>query len=189
MNTETKIIEERIRALLNKKDRITVAIDGRCASGKTTLASALQQIFDCNVIHADSFFLRPAQRTPERYAVPGENIDHERLLSEVLVPLLEGEEFYYSPFNCKTQSLDKKIHVSPSKVTVIEGSYCCHPSLIDFYDLKIFLDVDRETQMKRILQRNQYNAEMFFKKWIPLEELYINSLTNKNLFDFYIRIK
>ena len=186
MNTKAKIVSEYIRDLSNKKERITVAIDGRCAAGKTTLAAGLQKIFDCNVIHADSFFLRPEQRTPERYSTPGENIDHERLLSEVLIPLSNGEEFYYSPFNCKTQTLDEKIYVSPSKVTVIEGSYCCHPSLIDFYDLKIFLDIDKETQKQRILLRNQDNAEMFFKKWIPLEELYINTLVVKKVFDLYI---
>ena len=182
---KTKIITERIRDLLNKKDRLTVAIDGRCAAGKTTLAKNLQEIFDCNVIHADSFFLRPEQRTAERYATPGGNIDRERLLSEVLVPLSRGEEFYYSPFNCQTQTLDGKIYVPKSKITVIEGSYCCHPSLVDFYDLKIFLDVDKETQKQRILHRNKENSEAFFEKWIPLEELYINTL-DKSTFDLYI---
>ncbi len=186
MNEQTKKIAERIRELSRQKERVTVAIDGRCAAGKTTLASELQDMLGGSVIHADSFFLRPEQRTPERYATPGENIDHERLLSEVLIPLSSGSPVEYSPFNCKTRTLDKPIRLPMSKITVIEGSYCCHPSLIDFYDLKIFLNIDSQAQKERILLRNKENSEMFFKKWIPLEELYIKSLADKKIFDIII---
>ena len=41
------------------KPRILVAIDGRCGSGKTTLAAALQEMLQCPVVHMDDFFLRP----------------------------------------------------------------------------------------------------------------------------------
>ena len=186
MKAKATAVAEHIRELLNQKENITVAIDGRCAAGKTTLAAELQKTLNCNVIHADSFFLRPEQRTPERYATPGENIDHERLLAEVLIPLSRGDAFCYSPFNCKTQSLDEKICVPKKAVTVIEGSYCCHPSLADLYDLKVFLDVDEKTQKERILSRNPDNFEMFFKKWIPLEELYISTFSGRKVFDLYI---
>jgi hypothetical protein len=41
----------------------------------------------------------------------------------------------------------------------------------------VFLAVDSETQMERILQRNgPEKAEEFRRKWIPLEELYFSSL-------------
>lgn len=33
---------------------------------------------------ADDFFLRPEQRTPERLAEPGGNLDRERMKSEVI---------------------------------------------------------------------------------------------------------
>ena len=65
---------------------LIAAIDGRCASGKTTAAELLQKQFGWTVVHADDFFLRPEQRTPERYAEPGGNLDRERLREEVLLP-------------------------------------------------------------------------------------------------------
>ena len=43
---------------------LVVAIDGRCASGKSTLAAKLQQGLHCPVFSLDDFFLRPQQRTP-----------------------------------------------------------------------------------------------------------------------------
>ena len=62
------LIRQRIDELLSRQGRVLVAIDGKCASGKTTLAARLAECYDCNVFHMDDFFLRPEQRTEERYA-------------------------------------------------------------------------------------------------------------------------
>jgi len=41
---------------------VIVAIDGRCASGKTTLCSFIEQKTGYTVLHLDHFFLQPHQR-------------------------------------------------------------------------------------------------------------------------------
>lgn len=161
-----------IDAALSRGKNIVIAIDGRCGSGKTTLASQLQAHYGCPVIPMDGFFLRRSQRTAQRLATPGENVDHERFLEEVLQPLKKGETFSYRPFDCTEMSLGTAITVSPGKLTVVEGSYSCHRSLWDHYDLRIFLTVDPSEQMRRITARNGAYAEVFRKKWIPLEEAY-----------------
>ena len=81
-------VRERIRTLLaGEKPRIIAAIDGRCGSGKTTLAAWLMEQFDGNLFHMDDFYLRSEQRTPERLAETGGNVDYERFRKEVAVPL------------------------------------------------------------------------------------------------------
>lgn len=162
-----------IEAALEIKEHVIIAIDGRCASGKTTLAAELAQKLDCNVFHMDDFFLRPEQRSEERLNKAGENVDHERFLSEVLIPLSKGESFSYRPFDCKTQSLLSPVAVESKRIAVIEGSYACHSSLFDYYDLRVFSDVDAEEQIRRITERNgKEGAERFASLWIPLEEKY-----------------
>ena len=152
-----------------------IAIDGRCASGKTTLSNQLKPKLDCNVIHLDDFFLRPHQRTEERLNTPGGNIDYERFLKEVLNPLKTNQPFSYRPYDCKSNSLGNEISVLPKDYTIIEGSYACHTKFIDFFDYKIFMDIDPEEQLKRIKERNGKIAlKMFSEKWIPLEEKYFN---------------
>ena len=168
-------ISERIEALLKEKEFIIIAIDGRCSAGKTTLTGLLEQKYSCNVIHADSFFLRPEQRTEERYSEPGGNIDYERLTKEVLEPLKAHEQFSYRPFSCQTQNLAEPVTVYPLDITVVEGAYSCHPDLSEDYDLRVFLNIDAETQKIRVRERNPQNAEMFFEKWIPLEEKYLEA--------------
>lgn len=177
-----KIISNKI---ISASTPLIVAIDGRCASGKTTLAKEIKNIIGQSentgskscliVIHMDDFFLRPEQRTHDRLQIPGENIDHERFLNEVLIPLKEKQSFFYRPFSCRTQSFDEPVFVQGGQSVLIEGSYSCHPNLRGYYDMRIFLSTDKKTQTERITARNGAASEMFFNKWIPLEELYFSS--------------
>ena len=169
-----KSVETKIHQLQKEKERVLVAIDGRCASGKTTLASMLQKRLACEVIHMDSFFLRPKQRTAERYQMPGGNVDYERLQEEVLVPLKTGQPFSYRPFVCSTQELGEPVWVGEHKVLVLEGSYSCHPLLFQEADFHIFLTVEKEEQLVRLEQRDASKLKAFQEKWIPLEEAYFS---------------
>ena len=175
-----------IDALLGQKPAVTVAIDGRCGSGKTTLAAQLQAHYDCTVIPMDHFFLRRSQRTAARLEMPGENVDHERFLEEVLLPLGRGESFSYRPFDCSRMELAAPVTVTPGALTVIEGSYSCHPELWKHYDLRFFLTVDPEEQMRRITARNGAYAKVFQEKWIPLEERYFTAFDLENRCDFVL---
>jgi len=166
------VVLRHIGGILKQKDRVLVAIDGKCTSGKTTLAAQLKSACDCNVFHMDEFFLRPEQRTPERYAEAGGNVDYERFLKEVLQPLLGGKPFSYRPFDCKTFTLTEPVPVSPKRISIIEGSYSMHPYFGTPYDLKILLTVSPEVQRQRIQERPAFLHERFFSQWIPMENQY-----------------
>lgn len=174
-NEEKELLVQKILEIKNKKGSVSVGIDGRCASGKTTLAEELHMRLGGTLIHMDDFFLRPEQRTPERYAEPGGNVDRERFLTEVLQPLKEKKDFKYRPFDCQTMKLSDPVFVKSNDLVIVEGSYCLHPALRDFYDLKVFLDIDEKTQMKRIEKRNPDKIQDFRDKWIPYEEKYFNA--------------
>ena len=187
-NDRLKEIISAIQAVLTEKGRATVAIDGRCAAGKTTLAARIARELDCNVFHMDDFFLRPEQRSEERLKKPGENVDHERFLSEVLEPVSRGEGCVYRPFSCKTQSLSEPIKVEFKSVSVVEGSYSCHEKLSPYYDLRVFLDVDPEEQLRRIEERGGREKLQDFKRiWIPLEEAYFEAYSIADRCRIYIK--
>lgn len=153
-----------------------LAIDGRCAAGKTSLAALLIGLCDCNVIHMDHFFLRPEQRTMERLQQADGNVDYERFLTEVLIPLYEEQTFSYRPWDCHKQEMGEPILITPKSLTIVEGSYSCHPALKSHYDLSVFLNVDTTEQIRRIRQRNGVNGlQMFQERWIPIEEHYFRS--------------
>ena len=163
----------RIDALRNSGGASVVAIEGGSASGKSTLGEILREVYDCNLFHTDDFFLRPEQRTPQRLAEIGGNIDRERFCDEVADRLLRNEKVVYRPFNCSLQALGEEISVEPKPLSIVEGVYSMHPAFSRYYDLAVFLEIDAEYQKKRILARNSPTfAKRFFEEWIPLEERY-----------------
>lgn len=166
------------------KRHLLIAVDGRCAAGKTTLAAHLQRAYECNVIHMDHFFLRPEQRTARRLSEPGGNVDYVRFLNEVLFPLKRGEPFSYRPYDCDKQELAEAVRIEPRHINIIEGSYCCHPELFEYYDLRVFLTVSETEQLRRIRNRNSETVAAVFKeKWIPMEERYFSAYLIKERCD------
>lgn len=174
---------------LSKKGRVILAIEGGSASGKTTLSRQLQDSYGCTVFHMDDFFLRPSQRTPKRLAEPGGNVDRERFLEEVLLPLSQNLPVHYRPFDCATFTLQPEITLLPTKLTIIEGAYSMHPALSGYYDFSVFLDIPAPLQAKRIEKRNSpEKASRFFSTWIPMENLYFKELQVRERCDMIIPI-
>lgn len=166
-----------IHRQLQAKEPVIVAIDGRCGSGKTTLAARLQDELSGAVFHMDDFFLRPEQRTDESLSQPGGNVDHERFLAEVLLPLRQSEgAFSYRPYLCAQQALGAAIHTAAGRLNIVEGSYSCHPLLWEHYDLRVFLTIEPDEQLRRIEKRSgSEKAKQFRDRWIPLEERYFEA--------------
>lgn len=168
---------------------VTLAIEGGSASGKSTLGELLAHLYGCTVLHMDDFFLRPDQRTPERLAEIGGNVDRERFAAEVLSPLARREVIVYHPFDCATMTLASPVAVEPTPLTVIEGAYSMHPDLASAYDMSVFLAISPEHQAARIRHRNTPNmAERFFAEWIPMEARYFEGMQVKERCDVVIEV-
>ncbi len=173
------------RSLAGTEKAVAVAIDGMAASGKTTLAAALAEKYGAPVVHMDDFFLRPEQRTPERYAQPGGNIDWERFLSEVCPYLATGEGFSYFRFDCHRMCLAQRIVIPPHPLIIVEGTYSLHPKFLSFYTIKVMLTISQEWQAERIQRRNGKDGyRIFAEKWIPLENRYFSEFHAEMSADF-----
>ena len=165
-----------IDRLMSEKPFARIAIDGRCASGKSTLGALLQRVYGANLLHMDDYFLPFERKTPERLAEPGGNVDYERFYAEIASRPADSE-IVFRPFDCSVQALGDPVPVAPKPLTVVEGSYALHPALRGSYDLKVFLDIDAERQSARILKRNGPDMHArFVSEWIPLENAYFDGL-------------
>ena len=179
----------KIDGLLEENNSVTVSIDGDSAAGKTTLAARLKDVYDCNVIHMDHFFLQPAQRTPERLQEIGGNLDYERFLADVVSPLKEGREVVYQPFNCQHGALEAPIHLKTNPLTIIEGVYSQHPRFGPS-DLNVFLSLPKAEQLSRIKSRNgEKMLKRFINEWIPMEKAYFQKFSIPQYADFVVKRK
>ena len=174
-------IEDKINLILQKlkeinKDIVVIALDGKSASGKTTLADKMGKLMGAGVIHMDDFFLPSHLRTKERLGAPGGNVHYERFKEEILPNLKSGKDFFYHRFDCSKMQLGDKRLVQGSHCYIVEGAYSCHPIFRDYMDIRIFSRIDSKTQLERIRKRNGKEAlNNFIEKWIPLEERYFQA--------------
>lgn len=178
-----------VEKLIAKKDgeQILIAIDGKCASGKSTLGFYLKEKFDANLIHMDDFFLQKHQRTPERLAEVGGNVDYERFMKEVLEPLCKAQKIEYGIFDCGTLTIKERREIEPKQITIIEGSYSQHSYFGNPYDLRIFAEIDGESQLENIRVRNgEQKLKDFVERWIPKEEAYFMAFSVKEKSDIVI---
>lgn len=153
-----------------KKDHITIAIDGMCASGKSELANILSNVFDLEIVHMDDFYLPKKLRKEDWFEAIAGNMNLEYFKRHVL-----GDKLDYQKFDCQTQSYFDHIIKDKPKILLIEGTYSLHPQLIDYYDLKIFLKCSKDKQILRLLQR-EIDIENFTKIWIKKETDYFEQL-------------
>jgi len=173
--------------LKRAKSGAIASIDGMCASGKTTLARRLGDVLNAPVYHMDDFFLPPAKRTRERLSEPGGNVDYERFRTDVLNPLLSKKPFSFRPFDCSQMDFASPVFCESADLSIVEGSYACHPTLVDGYDFKIFMSVDPSLQIERIRARNgDKMLKRFENEWIPMENRYFEAFDIRNKADYAI---
>ena len=174
--SENDALEEaaaRVNALLQTRARVLIAIDGGCCAGKTTFAARLGERLHANVFHMDDYFLPPRMRTPDRLAIPGGNVDTERFLREVLLPLTRGELVRARRYDCQEDALLPPVEYPPRGVAIVEGAYSLRPDLAPYYDVRLFCRVDAAAQEERVFLRNgPALARVFRERWIPMENAY-----------------
>lgn len=166
---------ERISKLNQKIDAYIIALDGRAASGKTTMAEQLSLILNAGIVHMDDFFLPAPLRTKNRLTEPGGNVHYERFAQEVLPKITQTKAFSYRRFDCSKLDFVDTQKVCSSKWRIVEGAYSCHPFFGEYTDIKAFCDVEPEEQLRRIKLRNGTDkAKIYATQWIPLEERYLD---------------
>lgn len=180
-----EIFLKELNKKLLQKSKIVLAIDGECASLKTTVAQALQEMYGAGVIHCDDFFLPPELRTLERFEEPGGNIDYIRMKKDVIDKLKGLGAIEYRPFDCHSMKFADPVSVPDAKLMIVEGAYAMHPHFGKYYALSLFLYADKVERLRRIDARGQ-DVEMFINRWIPLENRYFEAYEIKEQADYKV---
>ncbi len=175
---------EQIRKLLDEKQRVCVAIDGRCGAGKSTLADRLAAKYGGAVIRMDHFYLPLSLRGKDRI-----NVHYERFEEEVVTGLKSGRPFSYRIFDCRSMDYGEEVLIGAVPLIIVEGAYSMLPRWEVLYDFKIFADVSKKEQKKRIISRNgEEGYRNFENKWIPMEEKYFTEYDTEKRCDCKITL-
>ena len=170
-----------------------VAVDGRAAAGKTTLADELADAIrargrECVRASIDDFH-RPGHKwrsmrgewTPRSYYEEG--YDYASFRDLLLVPLGPGgsrrcrtalfDAFHDVPFPEAWQA------VGDEAIVVVDGIFLQRPEFVGHWEYVIWVDVDVETMVARARRRDvawvgseALVEERHRRRWIPMHELY-----------------
>jgi uridine kinase len=138
---------------------VLVGIAGHGAAGKSTLARSIP---GAQVVGTDEFW-------------SGEEFEIARLRSEVVEPILRGEEAAYLPFSWEMQRPGTEIRrLRPEGVVVVEGVCALHATLRDAYDLRIWVEASRDLRLERAIARDGEEARRVWEeRWMPSEDRYV----------------
>jgi len=170
-----------------------VAIDGRSAAGKTTLADELAAHLraqgrpvlrsSLDDFHPPGHKYRSSERryTPATYYAEGYSYAAFRQL--VLDPLRPGGSrrcrlALWDSFN-DVALPEEWIDAPNNVIMIIDGAFLLRPDLRQYWDYVIWLQIDWETMLERVAKRDVAwvgSAEIVIERyrtfWIPMHEYY-----------------
>lgn len=158
-----------------KNSFVAVGIDGGGASGKSALATQIAHpLPETQIIHMDDFYKPSKYRkiTKLENAPLGYEYDIDRLIEQVITPLLSKKTAFFQKYDWENDRLDNPSQVTPSGVILIEGCYSTIDYLNTFYHLKIFVDCKRAVRLERGLERDGEAALPNWLNWMDGEDKY-----------------
>lgn len=141
-----------------------VGIDGPDAAGKTTLADALAALTGLPRVRADDFLAPPEVR----YARGP----------------LDPDGYYADAFDLAAL----RAAVAAHDTVIADGVFLFRPELNDLWDLRIYLHVDPEEQLRRVLARDTprhgaQTRERYEKRYRPAYDAYRNAVRPHEIAD------
>lgn len=140
---------------------IIIGVAGGTASGKTTVASNIKEVFQDNVglVCHDSYYLPHNDMTYEERSKI--NYDHpnafetDRLISDIR-KLKAGIPIDVPVYDFTIHNrVDKTTHVDPKRVIIVEGIMVFeNEELRNLMDIKIFVDTDADERLTRRIMRD-----------------------------------
>jgi uridine kinase len=169
------LVAERLRSRPGTR---WVGIDGFGAAGKTTLAAAVASALPAAVVvHVDDF-ARPSVSSWER----------DRFVAQVLRPLSAHRPGRYQRWDWQADTGAERHDVPPGVPVVVEGVSSTDVRLQVPWDVRVWVEADREVRLARALQRDgEAMLDRWLHDWMPSEERYAAAQRPRERADFEVR--
>ncbi len=137
-----------IDELIEQYNASAICIDGVTGAGKEELAGVLSQRYGAPVIHMKDFVLPLGERAEGWENIPGGHMDFNRFREEIVDPWMQKAPLVYTVYDQVTGEATERKALPDARLYIIEGTYCLHPVIPDFYDLRIFMKGTQEQRLQ-----------------------------------------
>ncbi len=170
-----------LQDLCSQKNHPIIAIDGPAGAGKTTLAHeiflALSPKMSVNVIHMDDLYDGWDNALTD---------DLTQILKYLVLKHQSQEPASLARYNWATNSFDANEVVTPSDLLVLEGVGSGDKSLQDQFAALIWIDIDPEIGVKRVIERDGPGVSIQMQKWLGTQQQYFSQHSTREKADFIL---
>ena len=167
--------------LCSQKNHPVIAIDGPAGAGKTTLAHeiflALSPKMSVNVIHMDDLYDGWENALTD---------DLTQFLQYLSAQHQSQEPAKLSRYNWATSSFDPPEVIAPADLLILEGVGSGDKSLQDQFAALIWIDIDPEIGVKRVIDRDGAQVADEMKKWLGTQQKYFSQHSTREKADFIL---
>lgn len=158
-----------------------IAIDGRAGAGKTTLANelalALSLKRDVTVIHLDEIYAGWELALTETLT---------KSLSYIVSSLAAERAATVPIFNWHFHEFDSDREISPCDLVIIEGVGSAQRIVREMATASIWIEIDPQTGLERVLNRDGVAIETQMKLWQIREEAHFGMDKTRENADFIL---
>jgi uridine kinase len=167
--------------LCKSAKRPIVAIDGRAGAGKTTLAehlsAALSLKYKTHTLHMDDLYNG------------WENaFDHH--LTDALTLAAKAhqisEKYSLATFNWGSNTFNQPAEVPQAELLILEGVGSLQASIRPFLTASIWIDIDAEAGLVRVLNRDGEAISAQMQNWLRIQEQHFLDNDSQNAADFVL---
>ena len=156
-----------------------IVIDGPAGSGKTTLAKSLSGLLEyCPIIHMDEIY--------EGWENALSPKTFKDLVEWIINPLLENNSIEYIKYDWNLEQRIEKVVINNSKVVTIEGVGSSSFEISKHASLKLWIEVNKETGINRVLTRDGLQIQEQMKTWQSQESKFFIENNSKENSDIWI---
>jgi uridine kinase len=156
-----------------------IFIDGPAGSGKTTLAKSLSGLLEnCPIIHMDEIY-----EGWENALSPKTSQD---LVEWIINPLLKNNSIEYIKYDWNIGQRIEKVVINNSKIIIIEGVGSSIFEISKYASLKLWIEVNKETGINRVLTRDGLQIQEQMKTWQSQESKFFIENNSKENSDIWI---
>ena len=167
--------------LCSEKERPIIAIDGPAGAGKTTLAHeiylALSLKMSVTVIHMDDLYDGWDNAL---------GADLSAILKYLVNQHQKSSSAQIKRYNWSTSSFGESENIEPADLLILEGVGSGDKSLQDDLAALIWIDIDPEIGVMRVIDRDGYQVEDEMKKWLGTQQKYFSQHSTREKADFIL---
>ncbi len=184
-----------ISRLLQRKNPVLIALDGRSGTGKSTIAQAIASRVAGTIVVSDDFYSGGNDHAWSGLSASEkveQVIDWQGMRAQVLEPLLANKPASWHPLDFQPEIgwigwKEETVTLEPAPVILVDGVYSARPELADLVDLAVLVEADDEARRKRlVIREGQAFMQRWHQLWDAAEEYYFTHVRPRSSFDLIV---